>query len=138
MKPLIILGAACAAIAIATAMPAAAHDPGEAVTPHFEEAIPNIPGKTLKAVIVDYPPGGASVPHRHADSSFIFAHVLSGEIESKVNDGPTQTYRAGESWYEPPASKHLVSRNASKTEPARLLAVFVLDSDEAALTTPIK
>ncbi|OAP35286.1 cupin [Sinorhizobium glycinis] len=138
MNARFIKGAACAAIAIAPAMPAAAHDPGEVVTPHFEEAIPNIPGKTLKAVIVDYPPGGASVPHRHADSSFIFAYVLSGEIESKVNDGPRQIYRAGESWHEPPASKHLVSRNASNTKPAKLLAVFVLDSDEKALTTPIK
>jgi quercetin dioxygenase-like cupin family protein len=133
-----IIGAACAALAIATAMPAAAHGPIETVTPHFEKAIPNIPGKTMKVVIVDYPPGGESVPHLHADSSFIFAYVLSGEIESKVNADPAQVYRTGESWYEPPASKHLVSRNASKTEPASLLAVFVLDSDEKDLTTPIK
>ncbi|CCF00387.1 Putative cupin 2 conserved barrel domain protein (plasmid) [Sinorhizobium fredii HH103] len=133
-----VIGAVCAALSIAIAMPAAAHDLTETVTPHFEKAIPNIPGKTLKAVIVDYPPGGASAPHSHAESSFIFAHVLSGEIESKVNDGPTETYRAGENWYEPPASKHLVSRNASKTRPAKLLAVFVLDSDEKALTTPIE
>ncbi len=125
-------------VAIASALPAAAHDPGDVVTPHFEKAIPNIPGKTLKVVIVDYSPGGASVPHTHADSSFIFAHVLSGEVESKVNDGPTQIYRTGESWYEPPASKHLVSRNASKTKSARLLAVFVLDTDEKTLTTPIE
>ncbi|MCA1493241.1 cupin domain-containing protein [Ensifer sp. NBAIM29] len=136
MNSRFIIGATCAAIV--TAMPAAAHEPGEVVTPHFEEAIPNVPGKTLKAVIVDYPPGGASVPHRHADSSFIFAYVLSGEIESRVNDGPRQIYRAGESWHEPPVSKHLVSRNASNTKPAKLLAVFVLDSDEKALTTPIE
>lgn len=133
-----VIGATSAALAIAIAMPAAAHDPGDVVTPHFEQAIPNIPGKTLTALVVDYPPGGASAPHRHAKSSFIFAYVLSGEIESKVNDGPTQTYRAGESWYEPPASNHLVSRNASKTKPAKLLAVFVADSGEKALTTLIK
>ncbi|MEY9626234.1 cupin domain-containing protein [Sinorhizobium fredii] len=133
-----IIGAACAALAIATAMPAAAHDPGDVVTTHFEQAIPNIPGKTLTAQIVDYPPGGASVPHRHADSSFIFAYVLSGEIESKVNDGQTQIFRAGDSWHEPPASNHVVSRNASKTKPARLLAIVVADSDEKALTTNIE
>ena len=57
---------------------------------------------------------------------------------SKVNDGATQTYRAGESWYEPPASTHLVSRNASHAKPAKLLAVFVADTDEKELTTPIK
>ncbi|PDT43178.1 MULTISPECIES: cupin domain-containing protein [Sinorhizobium] len=133
-----IIGAAGAALAIVTAMPVAAHDPGDVVTPHFERAIPNIPGKTLTALIVDYPPGGVSAAHRHAKSSFIFAYVLSGAIESKVNDGPTQTYRAGESWHEPPASDHFVSRNASKTKPAKLLAVFVADSDERALTTPIE
>ncbi|MCK3780994.1 cupin domain-containing protein [Ensifer sesbaniae] len=138
MNARFIVGAAYAATAIATAMPVAAHGATETVTPHFEKAIPNIPGKTMKVVIVDYPPGGASVPHSHADSSFIFAHVLSGEIESKVNDGAAETYRAGESWYEPPASKHLVSRNVSKTKPARLLAVFVLDSGEKTLTTPIE
>ncbi|THK36448.1 cupin domain-containing protein [Ensifer sp. MPMI2T] len=133
-----LIGATCAALAIATAMPAAAHDLGETVTPHFEKAIPNIPGKTLSALIVDYAPGGASLPHNHAKSAFIFAYVLSGEIESKVNDGPIQTYRAGESWYEPPASAHLVSRNASKTKPAKLFAVVVADSDEKELTTTIK
>lgn len=132
------LGAASIVLAIAATMPAAAHDPGDVVTPHFEHAIPNIPGKTLTALIVDYPPGGTSAPHRHADSSFIFAYVLSGEIESKVNDGPTQIYRAGESWYEPPAANHLISRNASKTKPAKLLAVFVADSDEKELTTNIE
>ncbi|WP_018236328.1 cupin domain-containing protein [Ensifer sp. BR816] len=133
-----IIGAACAAFAIATAMPAAAHDLGETVTPHFEKAIPNISGKTLSALVVDYEPGGASLPHDHAKSAFIFAYVLSGEIESKVNDGPTQTFRAGESWYEPPGSAHLVSRNASKTKPAKLLAVIVADSNEKELTTPIE
>ena len=131
-----IIGAAFAILAIAA--PAAAHEPGDVVTPHFAQAIPNIPGKTLTALVVDYPPGGASVPHRHADSAFIFAYVLSGAIESKVNDGQTQTFRAGESWYEPPAARHLVSRNASKTEPARLLAVFVADTAEKELTTPVE
>jgi quercetin dioxygenase-like cupin family protein len=119
-------------------MPAAAHDPGDVVTPAFQQAIPNIPGKTLTALIVDYPPAGASPSHTHADSAFIFAYVISGEIASKVNDGPTQVFRAGESWYEPPASRHSVSRNASKTEPARLLAVFVADTDETSLTTPVE
>ncbi|TCM71240.1 cupin domain-containing protein [Rhizobium sp. BK068] len=132
------MGTACAALVIATAVPAVGHGPGDVVTPHFEKAIPNIPGKALTALIVDYPPAGASAPHTHADSAFIFAYVLSGEIESKVNDSPTRTYGAGESWYEPPAARHLVSRNASKTEPARLLAVFVVDTDEKALTTPIE
>jgi quercetin dioxygenase-like cupin family protein len=138
MKMRSIIGAAVAAIAIATAMPAAAHGVGETVTPHFQEAIPNIPGKSLVAVVVDYKPGGASPAHTHARSAFIFAYVLSGEIESQVNEGPRRVYRAGESFYETPGSRHPVSRNASKTSPARLLAVFVVDSDDKELTTPVK
>ena len=89
-------------------------------------------------MVVDYPPGGASVPHTHAKSSFIYAYVISGSIESKVNDGPTRIYMAGESWSEPPGVSHPISRNTSKTARAKLLAVFVVDTDEKALTTPVK
>jgi quercetin dioxygenase-like cupin family protein len=132
------IGAACAALAIAAAMPAVAHGTGEMVTPHFERAIPSIPGKSLIALVVDYAPGGASPSHTHAGSAFIFAYVLSGEIESKVNDGPARIYRAGESWYEQPGASHSISRNASQTKPAKLLAVFVVDSDDRALVTPVE
>src|SRR3954449_11769976 len=138
MKIRSILGAACAAVAIATATPAAAQGVGQKVTPHFAQTIPNIPGKSLIAVVVDYAPGGASPSHTHAKSAFIFAYVLSGEIESQVNDGPRRVFHAGESFYETPGSLHAVSRNASKTEPAKLLAVFVVDTDDKKLTTPVK
>jgi quercetin dioxygenase-like cupin family protein len=118
---------------------AAAHDgPTETVAPKFDQAIPNMPGKSLIAVEVDYAPGAASMPHTHAKSAFIYAYVLSGEIESKVNDGETRIYKAGESWSEPPGATHSISRNASKTKPAKLLAVFVVDSDDKKLTTPVK
>jgi quercetin dioxygenase-like cupin family protein len=108
------------------------------VTKNFEAAIPDIPGKSLVAVEVDYAPGAASPAHTHAKSAFIYAYVISGAIESKVNDGETRIYRAGESWSEPPGARHSISRNASKTEPAKLLAVFVVDSQHGPLTTPIK
>lgn len=124
--------------AVSAATAAAADGPGGKVTPNLEQAIPNIPGKSLIAVEVDYPPGGASVPHVHAKSAVIYAYVVSGAIESQVNDGPKRVYRAGESWFEPPGSSHPVSRNASQTEPAKLLAVFVVDTEEKALTTPVK
>jgi quercetin dioxygenase-like cupin family protein len=133
-----VVGAAYAAITIATSSPAFAHDVGDKVTPNFEQAIPNVASKSLIAVVVDYPPGAASVPHTHAKSAFIYAYVVSGEIESKVNDGKTRVYKAGESWSEPPGASHPISRNASKTEPAKLLAVFVVDTDEKELTTPVK
>jgi quercetin dioxygenase-like cupin family protein len=109
---------------------------GETVTPVFEQAIPNIPGKSLAALVVDYAPGGKSASHRHAGSAFVYAHVLQGEVRSQVNDEPVRVYRAGENWFETPGSHHRVSENASATEPARLLAVVVVDEGDRPLTTP--
>jgi quercetin dioxygenase-like cupin family protein len=63
---------------------------------------------------------------------------VSGAIESQVNDGPKRVYHAGESFYELPGAHHVVSRNASLTEPAKLLAVFVVDTNDKALVTPDK
>ena len=117
---------------------ACAHAPDGTVRPNFSHALPNVPGKSLVAVEVDYPPGGASAPHHHARSAFIYAYVLSGEIQSQVDDGPARVYRAGESFYELPGAHHRISRNASRTMPARLLAVFVVDTGEQPLTTPDK
>src|SRR4026209_2968725 len=119
-------GLAWAAIAIASAMSSAAAQEGETVTKNFEQAIPNIPGKSLVAFVVDYAPGGASPSHTHAKSAFIFAYVVSGEIEPQGNDGPKRVTRAGAGFCETPASSHPISPNASKTEPAKLLAVFVV------------
>jgi quercetin dioxygenase-like cupin family protein len=139
MKIRTIIAAICAALAFSMAGLVAAHDgQAETVTKNFEATIPNIPGKSLIALEVNYAPGGASPPHTHAKSAFIYAYVISGAIESKVNDGETRIYRAGESWSEPPGAIHWISRNASKTEPAKLLAVFVLDTNDNPLTTPIK
>lgn len=114
---------------------AQAHAPDATVAPNFSHAITNIPGKSIIAVEVTYPPGGASLPHRHAKSAFIYAYVVSGAIESQVDDQPARVYTAGQSFYEEPGARHQVSRNASKTEPAKLLAVFVVDTNDAPLTT---
>lgn len=139
MKIRTIIVGTCAALAFSMAGAIYAQDSkAQTVTKNFETAIPNIPGKSLIAVEVEYAPGAASVPHSHAKSAFIYAYVISGAIESKVNDGEARIYRAGESWSEPPDAIHSISRNASKTEPAKLLAVFVLDTNDDPLTTPIK
>jgi len=128
--------AATVTIGILAPTPTAAQ--AERVTPALSQAIPNIPGKSLVAVIVDYPPGSASPSHVHAKSAFTYGYVVSGAIESRVDDEPRRVLRAGESFYEAPGARHPVSRNASKTQPARLLAVFVVDSDDTALTTPVR
>jgi quercetin dioxygenase-like cupin family protein len=105
------------------------------VTVVFDRALPNVPGKSIKGVLVEYQPGGASPAHTHAPSAFIYATVLEGAIRSAVNGAPEKTYHAGENFYEEPGSQHDVSANASATEPAKLLAVFVVNSDETKLTT---
>ncbi|VIO71497.1 hypothetical protein CI1B_36810 [Bradyrhizobium ivorense] len=135
MKIQAIIAAAFAAFAFSMA---AGDSEAQTVTKNFEATIPNIPGKSLIALEVEYAPGAASPSHTHAKSAFIYAYVISGAIESKVNDGVARIYRAGESWSEPPGATHSISRNASKTEPAKLLAVFVLDANDKALTTPVK
>ena len=104
----------------------------------YEHALPNVPGKSIKSVLVEYNPGGTSSAHTHPKSAFIYATVLEGAIRSSVNNGPVVTYRKGESFSEMPGDLHSVSENASNTEPAKLLAVFVVDTDEKELTTPIK
>jgi quercetin dioxygenase-like cupin family protein len=103
---------------------------GENVTLVFDHALPNVPGKSMKVQLVEYAPGVSSIPHTHAASAFIYATVLEGAIRSQVNDNPEQVYHAGENFAELPGDHHRVSANASDTEPARLLAVLVVDTNE--------
>jgi quercetin dioxygenase-like cupin family protein len=88
-------------------------------------------------VLVEYGPGGYSPGHTHPKSAFIYATVLEGAIRSQVNNEPVTTYTAGQSFSELPGDIHRVSANASETAPAKLLAVFVVDTNEAKLTTPL-
>jgi quercetin dioxygenase-like cupin family protein len=123
--------AAIIALAAFAGGPAWADD--TVVKPVLSEKLPNVPGKNLTAVVVNYAPGGKSASHHHAGS--VFVYVLTGQIRSENSaTGPAKVYKAGETFFEPPGSAHLVSENASATEPASLLAVFVAD-EGAKLTT---
>lgn len=126
--------AALAAMMLAGA--ASAAEGGWKAGPAFDHMLPNVPGKSIKAAVVEYAPGQASPAHFHAKSAFITAIVLEGAVRSQVNDGPAKIYHVGESFTENPGDRHSISENASKTEPARLLAIFVVDSADAPLTTP--
>ncbi len=106
---------------------AASTGEGETVKTLFSERLPNVPGKTLTVVPVDYRPGGFSTPHRHPASGSVFAYVLSGAIRSQVESEPLGVYRVGQSWTEPPNAHHIVSANASKTQPAQLIAYIIAD-----------
>jgi quercetin dioxygenase-like cupin family protein len=125
------------ALSLMISNPSHAHDQSsDNVTLVYDQPLPNVPGKSMRGVLVEYAPGGTSPGHTHPNSAFIYATVLEGAILSQVNDGPVTMYRAGESFSEFPGDRHAVSENASKTKPARLLAVFVVDTDETELTTP--
>lgn len=131
-----LLAAAFAVLSINAA--SAAEPPAGKVSVVFDRPIPNLPGKSMKGVLVEYGPGAASPSHTHPQTAFIYATVLEGSFRIKVKGEPEKIYNVGENFVEEPGSVHEVSANASDTKPARLLAVFVLDSNEKELVTPIK
>ena len=115
------------------------NDPGgsalNTVEPIASYPLPNVPGKRVTIVRVFYGPGGFTRPHRHAGS--VTAYITKGEIRSQLGGGPVETFKVGQTFFEPPGATHLVSANASNTEPAELIAVFVAD-EGAQLTTFIE
>jgi quercetin dioxygenase-like cupin family protein len=143
----VIAGLACA-LAAARALPAtydaisnavaplcmadAAGSSLDKVEPIGSYALPNVPGKRVTIVRVFYGPGGFTRPHKHAGS--VTAYITKGEIRSQLGGGPVEVFKVGQSFFEPPGSTHVISANASNTEPAELVAVFVAD-EGAQLTT---
>jgi len=106
------------------------------VTLVYQHELPQVPGKSVKGVLVEYGPGAANASHVHAPSALIYATVLDGAVLNQINGGPVRTFRKGENFTELPGDFHNVSANASQTEPATLLAVFVVDTNDKILTTP--
>jgi len=95
----------------------------------MSQALPALDGDRLKTVLLEiaYGPGEASTPHRHPCA--VVGYVVEGSLRSEVEGQPERIYKAGESFYEAPNGIHLVSANASTTEPAKLLAYFICDRD---------
>lgn len=130
------LGALLVAGALLFGNAALAHDAGqETVTPVQKQSLPDVPGKEVVMAVVSYAPGQASAAHAHSGS--VFAYVLEGEVVSQLAGQPAVTYKAGQSWYETPRAGHLVSRNASASRPAKLIAWLLVDTG-APLLTPLK
>ena len=132
-----------AAILLATLFGAAAsahaHGPGtgdgeEKINILEQRALPDAPGKTALVFTVEYAPGQKSIPHVHGGS--VVAYVLEGAVVSQLEGEQPVTYSAGQSWYETPGIDHLVSRNASKTNPAKLL-VWILNEGDGPVLTPL-
>jgi quercetin dioxygenase-like cupin family protein len=103
--------------------------PSETLAPLFEQALPNVPGKTFTSAIVTFPPAARAVPHRHGDA-FVYAYVLEGTVSSQLEGEPPHVYHQGENWSEPPGAHHVATDNTSATAPARLLVVFVATTGE--------
>ncbi len=93
------------------------------VTPVMMKNLTDIPGKQLVVVTVEYAPGGADAPHRHNADAVVY--VLEGSVIEQVKGGKPDTLTAGQTFYEGPADIHIVGRNASQTEPAKLVAILV-------------
>ncbi|MBL6617443.1 MAG: cupin domain-containing protein [Reyranella sp.] len=106
--------------------------PGNKVEVVNSYAIPDMPGKRVTVVRVTYGPGGFTPPHRHG--GIVTAYITKGQIKSQLNDGPVEIFDVGQSFFEPLGTIHRVSANASNTEWAELIAVFVAD-EGAQLTT---
>ena len=124
--------AVLAAAAALLASPALA---ASTVAPVLAQDLPNVPGMRLSAMTVSYEPGASSTSHRHAPHGFLIAYVLKGHIRSQVEGEAEKVFGPGDSWTEGPGAHHVVSRNASETEPAQMLVVFVAPPAET-LTTP--
>ncbi|WP_419710771.1 cupin domain-containing protein [Pseudomonas sp. NFX224] len=126
---------ALALILSASAFAHEAGEPSEKITVLQDQMLKNVPGKKALMIEVDYKPGQSSIAHKHDGTAM--AYVLSGSITSQVKGEKEVTYKAGEYWYEAAGSEHLVSKNASATEPAKLLVFMVLSPDEKVLL-PLK
>ena len=98
------------------------------VAPLITKDLTGITGKEASMLTVEYPPGGASNPHRH--NAFTFVYVLEGSVVMQVKGGPEVTLGPGQTFYESPEDIHAVSRNASKTQPAKILVFFVKNEEQ--------
>lgn len=98
------------------------------IAPAFQYKLVNVPGKSIIGLTVSFPPNAASPPHRHGGAS-VAAVVLEGAVFNKMNNDPTTVIETGGTWYEAPGCHHRVSANHSKTEPAKILATFVVDTE---------
>jgi len=131
MKPLAIILFAL----LATQTPAWAHgDTPDQVKVLQQQQPSNAPGKNAVMLTVSYAPGQASPAHRHPGA--VMAYVLEGAVVSKLNDEQEKTYKTGEYWYEAPGTVHSVSRNASRTRPAKLLVWSLVDEGKP-VTEPL-
>ena len=96
--------------------------------------LPEAPGKEIEVITVNYAPGAVDVIHRHDAHAVVY--VLDGEVEMQVRGGTLRRLGPGQVFYESPEDVHTVSRNASKTKPAKFV-VFFIKNEGAPILTPV-
>ena len=117
---------------------ASAHEQGSAdtvITPLLEQPLPMRAAAVAGMITVEYAPGAGTPPHTHPADTFVY--VLQGAIEMQVAGGELKVLKQGDTFYEKPTDRHVVSRNASKTERAKFLVMFVKEKN-AELLVPDK
>lgn len=118
------------AIVLLTILSATSSAQESIATALFQTDLPDIEGREAVVLEVEYPPGVASASHRHNAHTFVY--VLEGTVVMQVAGGEPQTLVAGQTFYESPDDVHTVSRNASDTEPAKILVFFIKMKDAPA------
>lgn len=129
----ISMAAIAASLLCLVSIPLSAQEPK--VTPVLTKELPDIPGKEVQMVTVEYAPGGADSVHRHNADAIVY--VLEGSVVEQVKGGKPVTLRAGQTFYEGPQDIHIVGRNASRTRPAKILAILVKKKGAPAVV-PVK
>ncbi len=107
----------------------ASEHPAETLKPLIQQNLPDVKGKTFTSAIVALPPSARAKPHRHG-KAFVYAYVLEGTVRSQLGGESVRTYRQGENWVEQPGAQHVLTENTSRTEPAKLLVVFVSNTGD--------
>lgn len=124
-----------AAAAFALAGYSRGYAEGRAALPSVErvltQALDDVEGREVRFEVVSFPPGASAPGHRHP--GHVFVYVLEGQIESQLDDGPVGAFDAGTSFYEPTNGLHAVTRNPSDSEPAKILAVMIMDEKKPSL-----
>lgn len=101
------------------------------VTRMLTQTLDDIEGREVRMEVVEFPPGAAAPGHRHP--GHVFVYVLEGQIVSQLEDGPTDTFDVGASFYEPTNGLHAVTRNPSETESAKILVVMIMENEKPSL-----
>jgi quercetin dioxygenase-like cupin family protein len=112
-------------------MGVAAH--AQEVSTLLTKKLPEEPGKVIQVITVNYAPGAVDAIHRH--DAHVVAYVVEGEVEMQLRGGTLQRLGPGQVFYESPKDVHTVSRNASKTKPAKFV-VFFIKNEGAPILTP--